>query len=424
MPAPPAANVPRRPPHGPALPRWPLRARRTRVVLGIAAVLAILCSCAGYLIIVSLVATHGERFVNRMFLFWGWSRFLHSISPPALIYHPRALYHFELALPGAHPKDLPFAYPPILMLLIWPLGLLRPVAALLAWYAVGLGAYLSAIWQRRGTVGVALFGVLAPSTVVALYYAQNSLVVAALLIGGWRLLPRRPVLAGVLFGMMAFKPQFGLLLPIALISAGQWRAVIAASGTVMAATAASIAAFGLACWVALPRALAGLSDVVARHPLLNHLAPTVTAGMRLLGAGPVLTDIAQAVAALVAAVAVWRAARSGVTPLAGAALMVATLLATPYAFLYDLPILSYAVLVVAQDRRDGFSSFELLLLLAGIALPVAMLFNPLGLPWGGMIAAATLALILRRIRTAPRSALPHPAGSTSPPAPAAAPAWS
>ena len=407
-----------------APPRWPLRARRTRVLLGLATALAVLCSCAGYLIIVSLMVANGERFVNRMFLFWGWSRFVHSISPPALIYDPRSLYHFELTLPGSHPKDLPFAYPPILLLLIWPLGLLRPVIALLAWYAVGLGAYLCAIWQRRGTIGAAMFAVIAPSTLMALYYAQNSLVLAALLIGGWRLLPRRPILAGVLFGLMAFKPQFGLLLPIALMSARQWRAMIAAAVTMIAAIGASIVAFGMACWIDLPRALIGLSGVVARHPLLNHLAPTITAGMRLLGAGPVLTQVAQAIAALAAAVAVWQAARSGVTPLAGAALMAAAFLATPYAFLYDLPILSYAVLVVVQDRSDGFGSGEVMLLLAAIALPVAMLFNPFNLPWGAMIPAAILALILRRIRTAPRSALPHPAGSTSPPAPAAAPAWS
>ncbi len=409
---------------GLALPRWPVGARRTRVLLGLAIALTVLVACAGYLTIAMLIAHHGEHFVNRMFLFWGWSRFVHSVSPPALIYDPAALYHFELTLPGAHPKDLPFAYPPPLLLLIWPLGWLRPVPAWLAWYGVGLGAFVAATWQRRGGVWVALLALIAPSTLVALYYAQNSFLVAALLVGGWRLLPRRPILAGVLFGLMAFKPQFGLLLPIVLVSARQWKAIAAAAVTVAAMAGASVAAFGSASWTRLPVALSGLSAVVAAHPRLDHLAPTVTAAMRLLGAGAGLTYVAQILAALAAAAMVWRAARDGVTPLAGAALMAAVFLATPYAFLYDLPLLSYAVLTVVRDRHDAFSSAEVLVLLAAIALPVAMLFNPLGLPWGTITTAALFALILRRIRTAPRSALPHPAGSTSPPAPAAARAWS
>ncbi len=403
-----------------ALLRWPVGARRTRVLLGLAVALAVLVACAGYLIIAVLIAHRGERFVNRMFLFWGWSRFVHSVAPPALIYDPPALYHFEMTLPGAHPKDLPFAYPPPLLLLIWPLGWLRPVPALLAWYGVGLAAFIAATWQRRAGVRIALLALIAPSTLVALYYAQNSFLVAALLIGGWRLLPRRPVLAGVLFGLMAFKPQFGLLLPIVLISARQWTAIVAAAVTVAAMTGASVAAFGLACWTRLPVALAGLSAVVAAHPRLDHLAPTVTAGMRLLDAGTGLTQITQILAALTAAALMWRAARGGVTPLVGAALMAAVFLATPYAFLYDLPLLSYAALAVVRDRHDAFSSAEVLVLLAAIALPVAMLFNPLGLPWGTITAAAMLGLILRRIRTAPRSAPRHPAGSPPLPAPAAA----
>ena len=37
------------------------------------------------------------------------------------------------------------------------------------------------------------------------------------------MLDRRPVLAGVLFGLLAYKPQFGLMVPLVLAVSGRWR---------------------------------------------------------------------------------------------------------------------------------------------------------------------------------------------------------
>ena len=37
-------------------------------------------------------------------------------------------------------------------------------------------------------------------------------------------LDRRPVLAGILFGLLAYKPQFGLMIPLVLIATQRWRA--------------------------------------------------------------------------------------------------------------------------------------------------------------------------------------------------------
>ena len=395
------------------LPIWRTRDLKTRVLFGAIITLIALIALADGGTIVFELTTQGERWVNRMFLFWGWSRFLHQIAPPALIYDPHALYRFELGLPGARPKDLPFAYPPPSLLLIWPLGLMRPVVALLAWSAAGFGAYGLACWRGRGGWRVALLAAIAPSTLVALYYAQNSLLVAALLIGGCRLLGRRPALGGVLFGLMIVKPQFALLLPVALIAARQWRAIFAAGATVTLMCAASVAAFGLACWTRLPAALAGLAAVVAHHRLLDHLAPTITGGMRVLGVGADGTRAAQVAAMLAAAGAVWFAWRRGPSALAVAALMVGGFLATPYAFLYDLPMLTFALQAVIAERHDshdGFATWEILVLIAAALLPVLMLFQPLGAPWGMAVPAALFALILRRVGRQPAAPLEDAGG--------------
>ncbi|MGH7043840.1 MAG: glycosyltransferase family 87 protein, partial [Acetobacteraceae bacterium] len=262
-----------------------------------------------------------------------------------------------------------------------------------------LALYVWACWQRPWGGRVALLGLVAPSTLAAVFYTETSLLVAALMIGGCRLVGRRPVLAGVLFGLLAFKPQFGVLIPVALVSARQWRSVIAAGATVVLSVIASGMIFGWATWARLPGALADVSRLVAGLPRVTQFSPTVTAGLRMLGAGPLLTDVVQFGAAAIAAIAVWLCFHRGVTALAAAALMVGAFLATPYAFFYDLTLVSYAVLAIVIERhrsRDSFATWEILVLILAIALPLLFLFNPLRVPWGIVVLPLLFGLILRR----------------------------
>src|SRR5258707_15512486 len=81
---------------------------------------------------------------------------------------------------------------------------------------------------------------------------------AAAPIGGTLyLIPIRPVLAGICLGLLAYKPQFGLLFPIALIAAGHWRVFASAGMTAIAMYVLSWLAFGtercLAFFHALPK---------------------------------------------------------------------------------------------------------------------------------------------------------------------------
>ena len=393
-----------------------------QILFGTLVALATVVALVLYGSIVNAILSQGENFVNHVFLFWGWSKFIHEVTPASFIYVPHVLYVFQLGLPGASHTHLPFAYPPSLLLLIWPLGLLGPVTAWAVWGGIGLGVYSWATWHRPWGVRLAALGLVAPSTVGAIFAAQTSLLAAALMIGGCRLLDRRPVLAGLLFGLLAaVKPQYGLLVPVALVAARQWRSIAAAAATVALAVLVSAWVFGWSAWIKLPGALEGLSALVARHPRFDLLSPTVTAGLRMLGAGPVLTDGVQLVSASAAAVAVWICFRRGVTPLGTAALMAGAFLVTPYALYYDLPVVTYAVLVVVLERHRShqrFKAAEVAVLAVATALPMLMwmpfmlLRHPLAgwgsIPWGVIVLAALFGVIVRRclILARPRGAPP------------------
>jgi hypothetical protein len=127
--------------------------------------------------------------------------------------------------------------------------------------------------------------------------------------------------------------------------------------------------------------------------------PTMSAALAQLGAPPPLTEIAQFSSAVAAAGIVWLCFRRGPTPLAAAALFVATFLASPHAFVYDMPPVATAVLWVIAERyhaRDAFGTGEILVLLLTMVLPIALVAGPMDRPLMQLSLAMLLGLIAHR----------------------------
>ncbi|MGB8843046.1 MAG: hypothetical protein WCC64_18480 [Aliidongia sp.] len=109
---------------------------------------------------------------------------------------------------------------------------------------------------------------------------------------------------------------------------------------------------------------------------------------------------AQGAVAVGAAVIVWRLwRRCRDWPLRGAALMVATFLASPYAVDYDLAWLAFPIAWLALDGlRHGWLRFDREILVAAWALPLAL--APIALvvsvPTGPFVLGALLWAIDRR----------------------------
>ena len=59
-----------------------------------------------------------------------------------------------------------------------------------------------------------------PAVLINIGHGQNGFLTAALLGGALVILDRRPIVAGILFGLLVYKPQFGLMIPLALIAGG------------------------------------------------------------------------------------------------------------------------------------------------------------------------------------------------------------
>ena len=148
---------------------------------------------------------------------------------PASIYDPAAHYAAQQA--AFHDPKIPFYgwhYPPMFLLAASALALLPYLGALIAWQGLTLPLYLAVMRSIAREKGAVLLALAFPAVYMNLTHGQNGFLTAALIGGGLLLLDRRPWLAGVLIGLLAYKPQWGVLLPLALLAEGRWKTIAAA----------------------------------------------------------------------------------------------------------------------------------------------------------------------------------------------------
>ncbi len=390
--------------------RWPARGRRARLVF---MVLFASFAALGPYVLIEFIIWPTSR-ANDYFAFYSFSSFIHR-HPAALIYDTHLLEQLQV---GLHGRMFPYLYPPGMLLLVWPLADLPYLAGWLSWIGIGLLGYVAALGVAGRNRAAMIAAVVAPSTLWTTLCGQTALFGAALLFGGFRLLPRRPIMAGMLFAMLTYKPQLAVLVPVALAAAGRWRCLVAMFAWACMLALASAVAFGVAVWGAWLHDIPALGSRIARDMLtFCPVMATVTSNLLVFGVPAADAHAVQLLVAGAAAVAVWTCLRRGVTMLGAAAVAAATFLVTPYAFAYDMPLLTAAVIVVASDcyERDGsFAFWEVLVLLAGFLLPFCVVV-PAVFRFGSLVVTALLWLIVRRASLVGGCAVraASPAGHTS-----------
>jgi hypothetical protein len=242
-----------------------------------------------------------------------------------------------------------WSYPPSILLIGVPLALLPIGAAYAVWSIGTVAVYHFALRPFRLPTAAHLFVLLSPAIWLNQVFGQNGALTAALLLGGLYLAPRRPVLAGVLFGLLTIKPHLGILVPFCLLASRNWRAILSAAATTGLMIVATGAFFGFDVWVLFWTVTRRIMTIImeAPYPKAYHThAATVFVAMRSLGAGLPLAYAAQIVTTLLAiagAVYLWRPSsaldhRSRVC-ITG----VLAILATPYGYSHDTAPLYLAI---------------------------------------------------------------------------------
>jgi hypothetical protein len=362
-----------------------------------------------------LVTSHGGIDRNGFLLgtdflsFWTAGQMLHGHGH---VYDAAAHIAAQRAYFAQGEAYTAFFYPPLFLPFCYQLGYLHYFPALAAWLLITGAVFVLAVRLWAGKLGLDLplwtAAAAFPAVLITITHGQTSFLAASFLAVGALRVSDRPWLAGILFGLAAIKPQFGLLVPLVLLLTGEWRVIVAAAATVALLALAAAIAFGPETW---PNWLA--AGGAAQTAMAGGIVPyakmqSLFAAARLLGAPLGIAYALQAVLTLAVAGAVaWASWRRRYDPGLGALMLTGALLATPFVLDYDMVLLAFPLIYLAAGSFRPWDKLicALAFVAPAFARPLAM---ELGVPIMPLVLIAFFVVVLRRT-----SESPAPAGELS-----------
>lgn len=329
---------------------------------------------------------------------WMWvsGTFVFSIDP-VRVYDPFAVAATWKALAGS--ANCPvvhnyFNYPPTYLFITYLLSLMPYSAAYFVWMGATLTLYLGAIYMITRRLA-AVIGGLTPFSVIPTFILGHNAFLTAGLIGtalGW--LERRPWLAGIALGVLTYKPQFGLLFPVALLASRNWRALASATGASLVFAGAATLAIGYQAWPAFIASLYGPhSSLLPGGGLVIHIQ-SVYGFFQWLDAPAWISWTLHLIVALIVTIIVYFVwAKPNPSSLKAAIICVGSVAVTPYVLGYDFLIVAIGVCFLVNDGLERrFLPGERAVILICL---ISLIYTPI--PLCPLMYLALIVLIIRRI---------------------------
>jgi Glycosyltransferase family 87 len=249
-----------------------------------------------------------------------------------------------------------YIYPPFFVWFCLPFSYLPFKAGAVAWVLFMTGCLLAAVrFLSRTPAGTPVaFGyallasLLFTPTLLSLYSCQNATLSLLILSATYALLRSgRPLAAGALFTLLAFKPQLTLVIAGAMLWKGQWRFLLGglAAGLVLAGASLAVSPVASADYLRLAPALSRWWIAQPNFPLAEMSSWRGFWWLLLAGWPTQYAETAAAVSTLVTvALLAWtlrgplQTTSEGFAP-RFAALVLATVLISPHLLAYDLTLL-------------------------------------------------------------------------------------
>ena len=278
------------------------------------------------------------------------------------------LAHRAVEFTIAQPRGmLPFPYPPPFLFFVAPFAV-PPFGAGFTLWLVATGA-LYVYGSTRFTQWP--YALANPPLLLNSMIGQAGFLMSGIFMVGLSLIARRPLLAGIVLGLLVLKPQLALLLPFATIAGRKWLVVAGAAVSSSLLLLVALAVFGVSAYAGflniIPHYTSSLQ--ASRWPWNELVSPFALA--RFWGTPQTLALAIHAVVAIAAAAittrAWWLDLDEKIPVLAAA-----TLLISPYIFTYDaLLLIVPAAWLVRQGR---FAMVTILWLLS--LTPLLTYFTP------------------------------------------------
>lgn len=339
-----------------------------------------------------------------------------------LTYRFAAFMKMQTAMSGDATGSMPWTYPPQFDLLLAPFAFLATWAAYFVFTAATLTAYLMTLRAIAREHFAQTLVVLFPAMATTISCGQNGFLTGALIGLVCINLQKRKVIAGLALGAMVVKPHLAIAVGVYLLATRRWATIVTAAIVVLVSSLLCTVAFGPHIWIAWQGAIRESAGFLEQG--LYPLFRMISAYAALFNAGVPASaafwgQVTVAGLALIAVVTcIARGMPSSFT--LGVAATVSVMI-SPYAYDYDLPIMGIGLALLLPDlpkvTNPGERSIMYgLVMLAGsygllqsigIAAGLDERFKP---AIAGIALIALLAMLLRILwRTAQPVAATRPA---------------
>ncbi|KKJ78028.1 hypothetical protein WH95_06420 [Kiloniella litopenaei] len=294
-------------------------------------------------------------------------------TPEAAFVRERIVEIQQLAVPGNQSVFL-WHYPPTFMLLSTFLAGIPYLASYFLFIGSSFIFYVYSLRRLFDHPYALLLIIAYPAVYLTMVHGQNSLLSTGLLACAIFFFRSNPMLAGVFIGLLAFKPQLGLLIPLVLIVSQQWRVFFAAAFTTSLFVGLSCAVFGWELWGVFFQNMSVVKSVMSQGLLLSEKMPSLYITLKMLGVSDGISYLLHWImAAGVVGVLLWTWYRCGPTNMAFTALISAALLILPYLFDYEMTLLSIPLALLAMDiAQKGGALWEKSVLVCGFVTPLIL----------------------------------------------------
>lgn len=256
------------------------------------------------------------------------------------------------------PTFMPWTYPPAFDLVAAVLALApRPVAYGL-FTAITLAGYLLVLHRACRAYFVSTLMLLAPVICVTTVCGQNGFLTGALFgLAALGFNDGRPW-AGLPLGFLVIKPHLAIGFGLFSVIRGRWQVVLGAVAVVVATSLAATLLLGAGIW---PAFLSGAREAGAflkfgAYPLNRMVSPY--AAMLSLGLPASAALVGQALVAALTLVMICRPPRGATVQQALGLMAIGSMLISPYAYDYDLPIFGIGLALLTPDLRRLGSRIE------------------------------------------------------------------
>ena len=274
------------------------------------------------------------------------------------------------------PKDVIWFYPPTFLLAIITLFSALPLyVSMFSWLIVTLIlAVISARFLVQKQQSLALLTIGYPSVLFTARWGQNSFLSTSLMSLGIAFMESKPVLSGLFFGLLTYKPQLAVFPFLILLVTKKWKVFRWSVFFTLVTVLCSVLLFGVDTWLAFlqyffKQTPALLSSVWVKTAAIQ---PTLYTALRLFGVKGMPLNIlmgAVGIAATVLVMRVWK--NTSRITLRGSAMVLGMLTFLPYFIQYDLMLLCIPLMLLVQDFIEyGCRTEEVILVIALWLLPL------------------------------------------------------